>query len=126
MHDFVEKHGKGEVGVFSHVGQWIKRGLAEKKVLIDNISDLLECLRMGAKTDMELKPQPVGPAYHIEMFDSKQKPREYNTLGAQQLSIAKTYCLELTPHQPSSSCSVRNRFFSTSPFKSCVHLRGVV
>ena len=112
--------------LFSHVGHWIKRDLAKNSALIDNISDLAVCLRMGAKTDMELKLQPVGPAYHVEMFVSKQKPREYNTLGAQQFQITKTYCLELTPHQPSSSCSVRNRFVSTSPFESGVDIRGVV
>ena len=127
VHYFAEKHGKGDVDTFfSQVMQWIKRGLAKKDALIEDLLGLLKCFSIGAAADMKIKPHPAGPVYHVEIFDSQEKPHTYTTLGAQQLQITKTYCLEFKPHVRSSTCSVHNRFFSTNIVDSGVELLGAL
>ena len=127
VHYFAEKHGKGDVDTFfSQVMQWIKRGVAKKDALIEDLPGLLKCFSIGAAADMKIKPHPAGPVYHVEIFDSQEKPHTYTTLGAQKLQISKTYCLEFKPHVRSSTCSVHNRFFSTNTVESGVELLGAL
>ena len=73
--------------------QLIKRVLAQKDALIEDLQGLLDCFLKGAKADMKLKPSPAGPVYRVEIYDSKQKHSHYVTFGAQGASNLKDVLL---------------------------------
>ena len=95
---FCEKHGKGTVDtLFSRVNSWISAYTKNKNARIESVEQLVKVLSDAAAEATRFARR--GDKYLVDFWDTEKKPTQTWRLEVSEVSIMKTYCLEICPQR---------------------------